>query len=108
MAADPFASASESLFEAFVGSDPNATYYPEGGDPINCRFYQIGRNRSQTHYPELTIAALTGELLESEVGDDLQAGERVDYDGTSYVISEDPRSDGYIWTVSLDTQTAVP
>jgi len=105
---DPFREASLQLFEAFVGSDPNATYYPEGGDPIDCRLYVTGRNRSQVHYPELTIAALTGELLESEVGSDLQAGERVDYDGTSYVISESPSSDGYIWTVSLDTQTAVP
>ena len=106
--ADPFANTASRLFDAFVGTEPNATYYPEGGDPIDCRFYQTGRNRSQTHYSDLSIAALTGELLESEVGSDLRAGERVDYDGTSYVISEDPRSDGYIWTVSLDTRTAAP
>ncbi len=101
MAADPFASACEALFDVFVG-EANATYRPASGDPTDCRLYVTGYNRASVQYPEVTMASLTGEVLASEVGMDIRANEKIDYDGKTYVIADDPAGDGDIWSLSLN------
>lgn len=105
---DPLAGAAERIFNAFVGPESNATYYPRSGGPVPCRLRLSGRNRADTAYPDVDVAAIDGFLLESEVGGDVQTGDRVEYQGTTYVISDTPRSDGYTWAVALNTRTASP
>lgn len=102
MAADPFTSACERLFDVFVGEEPNATYRPASGDPIDCRIHVDGYNRASVQYPEITMASLTAEVLASEVGTGIQINEKIDYDGKTYVIAEPPNGDGYTWDLSLN------
>jgi hypothetical protein len=105
--ADRWNEAAKALFDVFIGSTPNATYHPASGDSVDCRLYVSGYNRASVQYPEITMASLTGEVLASEVGMNIQAGEQVDYDGKTYVIAEPPRGDGEVWTLqlNLDAQT---
>ena len=104
---DVWTQASQTLFDVFVGEEPNATYHPASGDPVDCRLYVTGYNRASTQYPEITMASLTGEVLASEVGMDIQINEQIEYGGKTYVIAEPPRGDGETWTLSLnlDAQT---
>ncbi len=104
---DIWTQAAETLFDVFVGTETNATYYPASGDSIDCRLYITGYNRASTQYPEITMASLTGEVLASEVGMDIQINEQIKYDGKTYVIAEPPAGDGEVWTLSLnlDAQT---
>jgi len=102
MAADPFTQATSRLFDVFVGTEPNATYYPASGDPVDCRLYVTGYNRASVQYPEVTMASLTGEVLASEVGMDIRINEQIEYDGKTYVIAEHPRGDGEVWVLQLN------
>ena len=100
--AEPFAHAASKLFDVFVGTEPNATYRPPSGDSVDCRLYVTGYNRASVQYPEVTMASLTGEVLASEVGMDIQANEKIDFEGKTYVIAEPPRGDGEVWILELN------
>lgn len=100
--ADPFVNAASKLFDVFVGTESNANYRPASGDQVDCRLYVTGYNRASVQYPEVTMTSLTGEVLASEVGMDIQAGEQIDYDGKTYVVAEPPRGDGEVWTLQLN------
>jgi len=106
MAADPFAGASERLFDAFVGSEPNATYYPKGGSAVTCRLYFTGRNREDTKYGDVDASAIEAQLLESEVGSDVRQGDRIEYNGGTYRVAVPPRGDGYVWDLILTAGVA--
>ena len=98
--------AAEILFDVFVGEEPNATYYPQGGSSVSCRLRLSQRNRSNTQYSDLDVSGIEVHLLESEVGSRVQQGDRIEYDGKVYYIADQPTGDGYVWTVFLHSGVA--
>lgn len=100
---EPWQTLAEVVFSRMVGDDPNATYHPATGDPIDCRLYVTGLNVQRQNYPEYWTAAMTGQVLASEVGQDIKIGETLDFDSKAYVIAEDPFSnDGVTWDLTLN------
>ena len=100
---EPWQTLAEVVFSELVGELPNATYTPGTGDPVDCRLLVTGRNVRREDHPEYWVAALTGQVMASEVGMDIKLGEYLDHDGNSYVIVEDPYSqDGVTWDLTLN------
>ena len=100
-----FEDAAKTCFDVFVGEEDNATYIPETGDPVPCRFLVTGVNVARDNYPEHWTASLTGQVLALEVGSSIRMGERFDYSEKTYVIAEDPYSmDGIVWDLVLNEQ----
>ena len=102
MVSPVFEDAAKTCFDVFVGEEDNATYHPETGDPVPCRFCVTGVNVARNEYPEHWTASLTGQVLVSEVGESIKIGERIEYGGRTYVIAEDPHSsDEIVWDLAL-------
>jgi hypothetical protein len=100
-----FEDAAKTCFDVFVGEKDNATYSPETGDPVPCRFLVTGLNVARDNYPEHWTASLTGQVLALEVGSSIRMGERIEYNGKTYVIAEDPYSmDEIVWELVLNEQ----
>jgi len=96
------AGASANIFAALVGTEDNATYYPQdGGESVSCRMHLSQRNRSSTQYSEIDVSGIEAHLLEEEVGSRVLQGDRIKYNDKVYYVADQPTGDGYLWTVFL-------